>query len=191
MECFATLTAILSSVYPDKALHFFAYLRTISKASRTFESTAWASYNMVFHRQAANRIGGLSMRPSTVRHLRVVPRWYPAVSIVWQIPTPPRTACMHLTHGAQEEARTPATQSSHGWGDQHLTRQVRCHGPLVSTSVDCSTPRVARASSSPYAGMHTCASGAGAHTLFLSVVQARGRVAQGPPHQTSPPPVSA
>jgi len=35
---------ILSTRYPDKASHLFAYLRTISRASRTFESSAWASY---------------------------------------------------------------------------------------------------------------------------------------------------
>jgi hypothetical protein len=54
-ECYATLAAILSSAYPDKAPHFFAYLRTIIKASRTFESCAWATYGMAFRRQAANR----------------------------------------------------------------------------------------------------------------------------------------
>jgi hypothetical protein len=54
-ECFATMAAILATAYPDKAPHFFAYLRTITKASRTFESSAWASYDMAFRRQAANR----------------------------------------------------------------------------------------------------------------------------------------
>ena len=125
--------------------------------------------------------GGLSMRSSTMRHLQVVPRRYPAVSIAWQIPTPHRTACMHLTHGAQEGARALLTQSNHGWGEQHLARQVRRHGPQASTSVDSSTPRVAHAASSPYADMHTCASSAGAHTLSLSVVLVRGGVARGPP----------
>ena len=54
-ECFATMAAILSSAFPLKAPHFFAYLRTITKASRTFEGPAWASYDMAFRRQAANR----------------------------------------------------------------------------------------------------------------------------------------
>ena len=54
-ECYATLAAILSSTYPDKAPHFFTYLHTITKASRTFESCVWATYDMAFHRQAANR----------------------------------------------------------------------------------------------------------------------------------------
>ena len=54
-ECFATMAAILATAYPDKAPHFFAYLRTITKASRTFETSAWASYDMAFRRQAANR----------------------------------------------------------------------------------------------------------------------------------------
>ena len=36
----------------------FAYLRTITKASRTFESAAWATYDIAYRRQAAN-IGSL------------------------------------------------------------------------------------------------------------------------------------
>ena len=54
-ECFATMAAILAAAFPAKAPHLFAYLRTITKASRTFECSAWASYDMAFRRQAANR----------------------------------------------------------------------------------------------------------------------------------------
>ena len=54
-ECYATMAAILASAFPEKAPHLFAYLRTITKASRTFESSAWASYDMAYRRQAANR----------------------------------------------------------------------------------------------------------------------------------------
>ena len=54
-ECYATMAAILSAAYLNKAPHFFAYLRTITRASRNFEGTAWASYDIVFRRQAANR----------------------------------------------------------------------------------------------------------------------------------------
>ena len=53
-ECYATMAAILSAAYPTKAPQFFAYLRIISKASRTFERSAWASYDMAFRRQVAN-----------------------------------------------------------------------------------------------------------------------------------------
>ena len=48
-ECFATMAAILASAFPEKAPHFFTCLRTI------IESSAWASYDMAFRRQAANR----------------------------------------------------------------------------------------------------------------------------------------
>ena len=54
-ECYATMAAILSAAYPDKGPQLFAYLRTITKASRTFETAAWASYDVAFRRQAANR----------------------------------------------------------------------------------------------------------------------------------------
>jgi hypothetical protein len=53
-ECYATLAAVLSAAYPDKAPQLFAYLWTITKASRTFDSAAWLSYDMAFRRQAAN-----------------------------------------------------------------------------------------------------------------------------------------
>ena len=48
VECYSTMTAILSAVYPEKAPHFLAYWRTITRASRNFEGTAWASYDIVF-----------------------------------------------------------------------------------------------------------------------------------------------
>ena len=54
-ECYATMAVILAAQYPDKAPQLFAYLRTITRASRNFDSAAWASYDMAFCRQAANR----------------------------------------------------------------------------------------------------------------------------------------
>ena len=72
-ECFATMAAILASAFPSKAPHLFAYLRTITKASRTFESSAWASYDMAYCRQAANRGSlnwGLWTQLSTMRPLQ-------------------------------------------------------------------------------------------------------------------------
>ena len=55
IECFATLAAVLSVCYPDKALQFMAYMHTIVCASLNFEGPAWATYDMAFRRQAANR----------------------------------------------------------------------------------------------------------------------------------------
>ena len=54
VECFSVMAAILTAAYPEKAPHLFAYLRTIVRASRTFESTAWAAYDVAYRRQAAN-----------------------------------------------------------------------------------------------------------------------------------------
>ena len=54
-ECYASLVAVLTTMHPDKAPHFMGYLRTIVRASRNFEGTAWASYDAAYHRQAANR----------------------------------------------------------------------------------------------------------------------------------------
>ena len=49
------MAAILVAAFPEKAPHLFTYLRMITKASQTFEGSAWASYDMAYHRQAANR----------------------------------------------------------------------------------------------------------------------------------------
>ena len=49
------MAAILFAVYPDKAPHMFAYMRTLVRASCTFESSAWAAYNIAYRCQAANR----------------------------------------------------------------------------------------------------------------------------------------
>ena len=49
------MAAILAAAYPAKAPHLFAYMRTIVRASRTFDSTAWAAYDVAFRRQAANQ----------------------------------------------------------------------------------------------------------------------------------------
>lgn len=54
-ECFVVYAAILVAAYPDKGPHLFAYLRSIVRASRQFEDTAWVSYDMAFHRAEANR----------------------------------------------------------------------------------------------------------------------------------------
>ena len=54
-ECYALLVAVLTTKHPDKAPHFMCYLRTIVRASRNFEGTAWASYDAAYRRQAANR----------------------------------------------------------------------------------------------------------------------------------------
>ena len=55
VECYASLVAILAARYPEKTPHFMAYLRTITKVSRNFEGTAWASYDMAYRHQAANQ----------------------------------------------------------------------------------------------------------------------------------------
>ena len=54
-ECYAVMAAALSAAYPLKAPHLFAYMRSIVRASRNFEGTAWVSYDMSYRRAAANK----------------------------------------------------------------------------------------------------------------------------------------
>ena len=53
-ECYSLLVAVLLTKHPDKGGHFMAYLRTIVRASRNYEDSAWASYDAAYRRQAAN-----------------------------------------------------------------------------------------------------------------------------------------
>ena len=53
LECFAIMAAIITSKYPEKSPHMFAYLRTIVKANQTFDGLAWVSYDSQFRRKAA------------------------------------------------------------------------------------------------------------------------------------------
>ena len=54
-ECYASMVAVLTTKFPEKAPHFMDYMRTIVRASRTFEGSAWASYDAAFRRRAANQ----------------------------------------------------------------------------------------------------------------------------------------
>ena len=54
-KCYATLVTVMAVRYPEKTLHFMAYLRMITHASRNFECTAWATYDMAYQRQVANQ----------------------------------------------------------------------------------------------------------------------------------------
>ena len=56
-DCYATMAAILAAQNPDKAPQLFAYLRTITRASRNFDSAAWVSYDMHGIPQTSSQLG--------------------------------------------------------------------------------------------------------------------------------------
>ena len=47
-ECFTVMAAIITSRYPEKASQLFSYIRTIVRASQTFDGPAWVSYDSQF-----------------------------------------------------------------------------------------------------------------------------------------------
>ncbi len=51
----ATLVAVLTSRYKDKAPELMAYQRTIVRAQRTFTGEGWVTYDACYRRQAAAR----------------------------------------------------------------------------------------------------------------------------------------
>ena len=53
-ECFTVMAAIITSRYPEKASQLFSYMRTIVRASQTFDGPAWVSYDSQFRRKAAS-----------------------------------------------------------------------------------------------------------------------------------------
>jgi len=118
---------VLSAAYPQKAPHFFAYMRTIVRASRNFEGTAWVSYDMSYRRAAANKCSldwGLP-DPGRFNDAFVEGKGYPKVHILrtcW-IPTRQMTAWMHLHRSSQNLQLEPST-SWHPCQLAHLSRPV-------------------------------------------------------------------
>ena len=53
LECYSSLVAVLATRFPGHIGDFMAYQRTILKASKNFEGTAWAIYDRCYRRQAA------------------------------------------------------------------------------------------------------------------------------------------
>ena len=53
VECFSMYVAVLAPLFPHHIADFMGYQRTIVRASRNYEGTAWASYDVAFQRQAA------------------------------------------------------------------------------------------------------------------------------------------
>ena len=50
VECYAVLSGVLVSAYPDKAPQLMAYMRMIAKAIRNYETDAWVEYDSAFRR---------------------------------------------------------------------------------------------------------------------------------------------
>ena len=164
-ECFATMAAILAAAFPAKAPHFFAYLRTITKASRTFESSAWASYDMAFRRQAGVPRLGARRRCPLQRGLRGSRQADTQVSLL-----PGRHS---LVSGVSARSGGTPNQS-------HRQREARsalaalqarqAEPVLVSISAGSTTPREVPGAATHCAAMPTCARSADAHTHLPSAV---------------------
>ena len=104
-ECYATMAAVLAAAFPEKAPHFFAHLRTVVKAARNFEGSAWASYDMVVRRQAANRgcldwgcVDNATYSEAFTGRARLIPRCI---------------YCLGDTHSSQECVYAPAPADPH------------------------------------------------------------------------------
>ena len=53
LECYSSLVAVLATRYPQYIGSFMAYQRTIIRASRNYEGSAWVIYDRCFRRRAA------------------------------------------------------------------------------------------------------------------------------------------
>ena len=52
VEKFATMAAVLTARFPEKAPEMFAYLTSIVKAERNFEGSRWVAYDRCYRREA-------------------------------------------------------------------------------------------------------------------------------------------
>ena len=55
LECFASMAAVLSTKYPEKAGELWAYQTSILRAARNFEGPAWVAYDRQYRREALAR----------------------------------------------------------------------------------------------------------------------------------------
>lgn len=53
LECYSSLVAVLATKFPSHVGDFMSYQRTIIKASKNFEGTAWVIYDRCYRRRAA------------------------------------------------------------------------------------------------------------------------------------------
>ena len=106
VDCYASMAAILSSAYPEKAPHLLAHFRTVVRAAG-----AWATYDAVCRRQAANRgsldwgaIDNTLYSEAFTGRARVVPRC---------------SYCLDDTHASHECSFAPVPASGNqptAWG---------------------------------------------------------------------------
>ena len=180
-ECFATMAVILASAHSDKAGHLFAYLRTITKVNRTFESAAWASYDMAYCRQAANK-GSLEWGlVYTALYSEVFAGRAKVVSRC--------RYCLADTHGSQEciHALVEGALSGPSYaGDSRPGRQLRHQQGSRTFSVNIcwlfNSPRVPGVDS-PNANMCTYVN---IHTPWLNAVRGVTRETIQGPRNASP-----
>lgn len=171
------MAAILSAAFPQKAPQFLVYLRTITKASRTFGSTAWASYDMAYRQQAANR-GSLDWAVVDAALYNEAFAGQARSMLCCKF-------CLADTHASQ---KCPCTTGGHQ--DTGRTGQFPTGLPNLSTpphcrqgvwrSVSSSTPPGRVDADLPTADMLLFAQSADAHTLWQSVVGRSVRTGQGP-----------
>ena len=136
-ECYSTMAAILVAAFPAKAPHLFAYLRTITKASRTFEGAAWASYDMAYRRQAAY-LGSLDWG-------LVDPALYNEAFAGRAKLVPRCRYCLAETHSSQECPHSPAETA--GGTDGRPTRPLS--RPQGSSGRPASSVDICRLYNSP------------------------------------------
>ena len=119
-DCYASMAAILSSAYPEKAPHLLAHFRTVVRAARNFEGVAWATYDAVCRRQAANRgsldwgaIDNTLYSEAFTGRARVVPRC---------------SYCLDDTHASHECSFAPVPASASRMGC-NLRLEESCKPP--------------------------------------------------------------
>ena len=88
------MPVILPAAYLAKAPHLFAYMRTIVRASCTFDSRAWAAYDITFRRQAANQ--------GTLDWGVIDTSLYNDTFAVWAKEIPRCSFCLADTHNGRE-----------------------------------------------------------------------------------------
>ena len=168
-DCYASMAAILSSAYPEKAPHPLAHFHTVVRAARNFEGVAWATYDAVCRRQAANHgsldwgaINNTLYSEAFTGRARVVPRC---------------SYCLDDTHASHECSFAPVPASGNQPTAWDTTSDLRRAASRPPFSLPAQHPDQRLLRTSAAYSMRICAASSVANTP-TSVAVAASRTRQ-------------
>ena len=135
VECYSSLVAVLAARFPQHIGDFMSYQRTIIKASKNFEGTAWVVYDRCYRRRAAAtkslewaKIDSALYNEAFTGRARVIPRCHFCLSDShheYECPDKLHLGPNYLGWGLGRTNRWPAQPAGSQSYGGHVTRVSR------------------------------------------------------------------